>query len=179
MLQEIFNPNLNKSEREALACGAAIGSVLGLIMIIGVLCFGCNKGAETRAKKEQAAEAKKNAAQVEKQRFNETPCTLIKSEILEQERWRDRDLSPYPSLYTDVGAMYFDTDGDTNTVEVIATKRMPCAHARARFDFAKPGDTKTKADWQDFLTHKGEECCRPEGKTDFNRTVHALKWEKL
>ena len=177
MQRGIFD--LNKAEREALGCGAAIGSVLGLVMIIGMLWYEIHKGAETRAKEEQEAEARRVAEQIEKQRFNETPCTFIKSEILEQERWRDRDLSPYPSLFTDVGAIYFDTDGNTNTVEVIATKRMPCAHARARFDFAKPGDTKTKAEWQDFLTHKGEECCRPEGKTDFNRTVHALKWDKI
>lgn len=179
MTRGIFNPNLNKAEREALACGGAIGSMLGLVVIIGMLWAGCHKGAEIRVKKEQEAEAQRIAAQVEKKRFDETPCTLIKSEILERERWRSHDLSPYPSLFTDVGAMYFDTDGNTNTVEVIATKRMPCAHARARFDFAKPGDTKTRAEWQEFLTHKGEESCRPEGRIDFNEAVHAQRWERL
>ena len=113
-----------------------------------------------------------------------TPCTLIKKElILRGERWPANKRKYYDSYYWAVpyveSMLYFDTDGNTNTVELLAQKRISCPKTESRFYFAKPGDTKTEQQWVDFLSHKDEDVCHEEVEKVDNKFLHEFKWDRI
>ncbi len=62
--------------------------------------------------------------------------------------------------------LFFDTDGDTNTTEVVAAKYCPCLLAEAKIFDAKIGTTKTSLEWRDALKHKDEYRCSGRGRVD-------------
>ena len=134
---------------------------------------------KTKIKEEKERVAKEKAVQERIAAENAKPYTLIKSEFAEDEVWRARWLGYYQRVQTKVGVLYFDADGNKDTEEMIATKRMPCVLGEAKFDLAKPGDTRTKSGWESLLSHDGEDTCRPEGKQKENIFWHKLNWDKV
>ena len=73
--------------------------------------------------------------------------------------------------------LFFDTDGDTNTTEVVAAKYCPCLLTKAKIFDAKIGDAKTSLEWRDALEHKDENKCH--GQKDTVAYRHRLVWGRV
>lgn len=110
---------------------------------------------------------------------DETPYTLIKKELGVRYLSYPTAAGRYSFVLVRQGILYFDSDGDPSTVEMIATKQVPCTRTKARFDFLRPGDTKTRAEWERYLTHEGERSCREENDPKGNRDVHRMQWDRI
>jgi len=78
--------------------------------------------------------------------------------------------------------LFFDTDGNTNTTEIVGVKYCPCLSARAKVFDAKIGDTKTCGKWREFLAHRDEASCAPrpqKRKCEVGQYAHRLIWERV
>ena len=70
---------------------------------------------------------------------------------------------------------FFDTDGDTNTTEVVAAKHCPCLLSEAKIFDAKIGDSKTSLEWQEALKHRDEDRC--DKWSGWGKSKHKLVWD--
>ena len=77
-----------------------------------------------------------------------------------------------------IARLYFDMDGNTNTTEIVARKKISCPTADARVFDAKIGDKKTIAQWRKELSHKGEDTCQRNNPHDC-RDEHYFVWERV
>ena len=164
----------------------------GLCILAVMLCGGCSTKEERAAKHqaaieakalaEQEAQTKKAAEEAERQRIAAIPYTVIGTDTYTGQKYYDKKIHHYGgidewrrySVYQ--GIIYFDTDGNTNTLEYVAVKSLPCADSRARFRLIHPGDSKTRAEWEAALKHKDEKGCSSEIGV---RTAHSLTWDRV
>ena len=158
--------------------------IYGLCIFSVVLCGGCTSKEKREAKAQAAQEAqtKKAAEEIEKQRIASMPYTVIKMDTYTGQKYYDKQIHHYGGIdewrrySVHQGIIYFDTDGDTNTLEYVAVKSLPCADSRARFRLIQPGDSKTRAEWESALKHKDEKGCSSEIGV---RTAHSLTWDRV
>ncbi|MBR6411938.1 MAG: hypothetical protein IKS41_02110 [Alphaproteobacteria bacterium] len=73
--------------------------------------------------------------------------------------------------------LYFDTDGNTNTTEVVAIKGIGCLTAEARVFDAKIGEKKKISEWRKQLSHKNEDACTSHNPSYGSREKHDFYWE--
>ena len=103
----------------------------------------------------------------------ERKITLIGKQF--ESAWDTRMLCVEGKLcLVDRTVLFFDTDGDANTTEVVAAKYCPCLLTKAKIFDAKIGDVKTSLEWRDALKHKDENICYGPKNTVASR--HRLVW---
>ena len=129
------------------------------------------KAKQEQVAKQQAeeAEAKRKAEQAaaEKKRIASMPYTLIGK--------HEQNAAPYSSRDMNSCCLRFDTDGNTNTTEMVFDILMNCHSIAARVWDAKIGEAKTKTEWEKALLSEGVSHCK-ESWHRGNRLMHTATW---
>ena len=126
--------------------------------------------AEAKRKAEQATAEKKHkaeAAAAEKKLIASMPYTLIGK--------HEQNAAPYSSRDMNSCCLRFDTDGNTNTTEMVFDILMNCHSIAARVWDAKIGEAKTKTEWEKALLSEGVSHCK-ESWHRGNRLMHTATW---
>ena len=127
------------------------------------------KAKQEQVAKQQAkeAEAKRKAEQAAAEKKRIAPYTLIGKHEQNGASYNARDMNSC--------CLRFDTDGNTNTTEMVFDVNMNCHSIAARVWDAKIGEAKTKTEWEKALLGEGVSHCK-ESWHRGNRLMHTATW---
>ena len=126
----------------------------------------------SRAKKSQVTKAPMSAEEKEAEKKAASESLKLLSKSIKKREY---------GVTHKIGYLEFDTDGNTNTVEVTATQNVPCCTVEENIQAAQVGDTKTADQWKKALTHADADRCMglPSFTPEIERERHEIQWKRL